>query len=64
VDGAGQPALSPMPKIGAVLGAVTVGLSMPAFLALLLTLVGLLIRLALNRRRLVSLLALPQGVFV
>jgi hypothetical protein len=52
VDGAGQPALSPMPKIGAVLGAVTVGLSMPAFLALLLTLVGLLIRLALNRRRL------------
>ncbi|HEX6853658.1 MAG TPA: DUF3592 domain-containing protein [Streptosporangiaceae bacterium] len=52
VDGTGQPTLSPMPKIGAVLSAVTVGLSVPAFLALLLILVGWLVRLALNRRRL------------
>jgi len=52
VDGAGQPTLSPTPRIGAVLSAVTVGLSAPAFLALLLILAGCLVRLALNRRRL------------
>ena len=52
VDGAGQPTLSPMPRIGAVLSAVTVGLAMPGFLALLLVLAGWLVRLALNRRRL------------
>jgi hypothetical protein len=52
VDGAGQPTLSPMPRIGAALSAVTVGLAMPAFLALLLILAGWIVRLALNRRRL------------
>jgi hypothetical protein len=52
VDGTGQPTLSPMPKISAVLSAVTVGLSAPVFLALLLILAGWLVRLALNRRRL------------
>ena len=52
VDGAGQPTVSPMPKIGAVLSAVTVGLAMPGFLALLLILAGCVVRLALNRRRL------------
>jgi hypothetical protein len=52
VDAAGQPVLSPMPKIGAVLSAVTVGLSAPAFLALLLILAGWIVRLALNHRRL------------
>ena len=52
VDGAGQPTMSPMPRIGAVLSAVTVGLSAPAFLALLLILAGWIVRLVLNRRRL------------
>jgi hypothetical protein len=52
VDGTGQPTLSPMPKISALLSAVTVGLSAPVFLALLLILAGWLVRLALNRRRL------------
>lgn len=52
VDGNGQPVMSPMPKIGAVLSAVTIGLSAPAFLALLLMLAGWMVRLALNRRRL------------
>jgi hypothetical protein len=52
VDGTGQPTLSPTPKISAVLSAVTVGLSVPVFLALLLILAGWLVRLALNRRRL------------
>ena len=52
VDGAGQLVMSPMPRIGAVLSAVTVGLAMPGFLALLLILAGWLVRLALNRRRL------------
>ena len=47
-----QPIMSPMPRIGAVLSAVTVGLAMPGFLALLLILAGWLVRLALNRRRL------------
>jgi hypothetical protein len=51
VNGTGQPVMSPMPKIGAVLSAVTVGLAMPGFLALLLILAGWLVRLALNRRR-------------
>ena len=52
VDGAGQPALSPTPRISAVFSAVTVGLSVPVCLALLLILAGWLVRLALNRRRL------------
>jgi hypothetical protein len=52
VDGAGQPTMSPVPRIGAVLSAVTVGLAMPAFLALLLILAGWIVRLTLNRRRL------------
>ena len=52
VNGTGQPVMSPMPRIGAVLSAVTVGLAMPGFLALLLILAGWLVRLALNRRRL------------
>jgi hypothetical protein len=52
VDGTGQPTLSPMPRIGAVLSAVTVGLAMPGFLALLLMLAGCIVRVILNRRRL------------
>jgi Protein of unknown function (DUF3592) len=52
VDGAGRPTKSPMPRIDAVLSAVTVGLAMPALLAVLLILAGWLVRLALNRRRL------------
>jgi hypothetical protein len=52
VDGAGQPTMSPMPRIGAMLNAATVGLSAPAFLALLLILAGWIVRLVLNRRRL------------
>lgn len=52
VDGAGQPVMSPMPRIGAVLSAVTVGLSAPVFLALLLILAGWIVRITLNRRRL------------
>jgi len=52
VDGAGRPAMSPIPKIGAVLSAVTIGLAAAGFLALLLILAGWLVRLALNRRRL------------
>ena len=52
VDGAGQPTMSPMPRIGAMLSAATVGLSAPAFLALLLILAGWIVRLVLNRRRL------------
>ena len=52
VDGTGQPTTSPVPRIGAVLSAVTIGLATPGLLALLLTLAGWLVRLALNRRRL------------
>lgn len=52
VNGDGQPALSPMSRIGAVLSAVTVGLAMPAFLALLLVLTGWVVQMTLNRRRL------------
>jgi hypothetical protein len=52
VDGAGQPTMSPIPKIGAVLSAATIGLAAPSFLALLLILAGWIVRLALNRRRL------------
>ena len=54
VDGAGQLTMSPQPRIGAVLSAVTVGLSAPAFLALLLILAGWIVRLVLNRRRLAA----------
>jgi len=52
VDGAGRPTMSPIPKIGAVVSAVTIGLAAAGFLALLLILAGWLMRLALNRRRL------------
>jgi hypothetical protein len=52
VDGAGQPTISPMPKIGAPLSAATIGLAMPGFLALLLMLAGWIVRVTLNRRRL------------
>jgi len=44
--------MSPIPKIGAVLSAVTIGLAAAGFLALLLILAGWLVRIALNRRRL------------
>jgi hypothetical protein len=44
--------MSPIPKIGAVLSAATIGLAAPSFLALLLILAGWIVRLALNRRRL------------
>jgi hypothetical protein len=52
VDGAGQPTMSPVPRIGAVLSAVTIGLAMPGVLALLLVLAGWIMRMILNRRRL------------
>jgi hypothetical protein len=52
VDGAGQPTLSPVPRSSAVLSAVTIGLSAPFCLALLLMLAGWIVRLVLNRRRL------------
>jgi hypothetical protein len=52
VDGSGQPTMSPQPRIGAMVSAVTMGLSAPAFLALLLMLAGWIVRLILNRRRL------------
>jgi Protein of unknown function (DUF3592) len=52
VDGAGQLTMSPMPKIGAVLSAATVGLAAAGFLALLLIMAAWIVRLALNRRRL------------
>jgi len=54
VDGAGRPVMRPMPRIGAVLGAVGTGLSAPVFLALLLMLAGWIVRVALNRRRLAA----------
>jgi hypothetical protein len=44
--------MSPVPRIGAVLSAVTIGLIMPGFLALLLMLAGWIVRVTLNRRRL------------
>jgi hypothetical protein len=52
VDGTGQPTMSPVPRIGAVLSAVTIGLATPGFLALLLMLAGWIVRVTLNRRRL------------
>ena len=52
VDGAGRPVMSPVPRISAVLSAVTIGLSAPVFLALLLMLAGWIMRMTLNRRRL------------